>query len=137
MEDYKGSQLLLFASQWSIQWVQDRAGDVLRPQPVVQHMVARQVDQGGTHPELASFFGCRLLTGALDVAIMAYCVDFRGGDRTLEPHGCEPCALPAELQAQIGTFYGQFPLHLDDQRRQLLLALLTGMGVDVAGGAKG
>ena len=27
----------------------------------------------------------------------------------------------------------QFPLHLDDQRRQLLLALLTGMGVDVAG----
>ena len=22
------------------------------------------------------------------------------GDRTLEPHGCEPCALPAELQAQ-------------------------------------
>ena len=27
------------------------------------------------------------------------------GDRTLEPHGCEPCALPAELQAQIGTFY--------------------------------
>ena len=24
VEDYKGSQLLLFASQWSIQWVQDR-----------------------------------------------------------------------------------------------------------------
>ena len=23
------------------------------------------------------------------------------GDRTLEPHGCEPCALPAELQAHI------------------------------------
>ena len=23
------------------------------------------------------------------------------GDRTLEPHGCEPCALPAELQALI------------------------------------
>lgn len=21
------------------------------------------------------------------------------GDRTLEPHGCEPCALPAELRA--------------------------------------
>ena len=29
------------------------------------------------------------------------------GDRTLEPHGCEPCALPAELQAQIGTFYAE------------------------------
>ena len=29
------------------------------------------------------------------------------GDRTLEPHGCEPCALPAELQAQIGTFYAK------------------------------
>ena len=24
VEDYKGNQLLLFASQWSIQWVQDR-----------------------------------------------------------------------------------------------------------------
>ena len=23
------------------------------------------------------------------------------GDRTLEPHGCEPCALPAELRAHI------------------------------------
>ena len=23
------------------------------------------------------------------------------GDRTLEPHGCEPCALPAELQARM------------------------------------
>ncbi len=23
------------------------------------------------------------------------------GDRTLEPHGCEPCALPAELQARF------------------------------------
>lgn len=23
------------------------------------------------------------------------------GDRTLEPHGCEPCALPAELRALI------------------------------------
>ena len=23
------------------------------------------------------------------------------GDRTLEPHGCEPCALPAELQARL------------------------------------
>ena len=29
------------------------------------------------------------------------------GDRTLEPHGCEPCALPAELQAQIGTFHAE------------------------------
>ena len=35
--------------------------------------------------------------------------DFGGpeGDRTLEPHGCEPCALPAELQAQISTFYAK------------------------------
>ena len=24
VEDYKGNQLLLFASQWSIQWVSDR-----------------------------------------------------------------------------------------------------------------
>ena len=24
VEDYKGNKLLLFASQWSIQWVQDR-----------------------------------------------------------------------------------------------------------------
>ena len=23
------------------------------------------------------------------------------GDRTLEPHGCEPCALPAELRAHL------------------------------------
>ena len=29
--------------------------------------------------------------------------------------------------------FRQLPLHLDNQRRQLLLALLTGMGVDVAG----
>ena len=26
------------------------------------------------------------------------------GDRTLEPHGCEPCALPAELRAHITAF---------------------------------
>lgn len=33
----------------------------------------------------------------------AVCRIFGGpeGDRTLEPHGCEPCALPAELRAHI------------------------------------
>ena len=30
------------------------------------------------------------------------------GDRTLEPHGCEPCALPAELRARI-LFCGRSP----------------------------
>ena len=28
MEDYKGNQLLLFASQWSIHWVQDKNKDL-------------------------------------------------------------------------------------------------------------
>ena len=36
VEDYKGNQLLLFASQWSIQWVQDRnKGCLLYTSPAV------------------------------------------------------------------------------------------------------
>ena len=30
------------------------------------------------------------------------------GDRTLEPHGCEPCALPAELRAHIVRLKADF-----------------------------
>ena len=44
---------------------------------------AAEAELTGRLRELASFFGCRLLTGALDVAIMAYCVDFRGGNGLL------------------------------------------------------
>ena len=44
---------------------------------------SRQNTLTGRLRELASFFGCRLLPGALDVAIMAYCVDFRGGNGLL------------------------------------------------------
>jgi len=37
---------------------------------------SRQGTPAGRLRELASFFGCRALTGVLDVAIMAFCVDF-------------------------------------------------------------
>ena len=39
------------------------------------------------------------------------------GDRTLEPHGCEPCALPAELQAHIS-------LYQPEKRGRLSLSLM-------------
>ena len=35
------------------------------------------------------------------------------GDRTLEPHGCEPCALPAELRAHIVRLKADFCCHSD------------------------
>ena len=35
---------------------------------------------------------------------------------------------------RLGRFQlRQFPLHLDDQRRQLFLTLLVGVGIDIAG----
>ena len=34
------------------------------------------------------------------------------GDRTLEPHGCEPCALPAELRAQMQRLLYPIPAGL-------------------------
>ena len=39
---------------------------------------SKQKTTAGWLRELASFFGCRVLTGVLDVAIMAFCVDFMG-----------------------------------------------------------
>ena len=39
---------------------------------------SRQNTLTGRLRELASFFGCRALTGVLDVGIMAFCVDFMG-----------------------------------------------------------
>ena len=47
------------------------------------------------------------------------CFRFGGleGDRTLEPHGCEPCALPAELQAHIS-------LYQPEKRGRLSLSLM-------------
>ena len=39
---------------------------------------AAEAELTGRLRELASFFGCRALTGVLDVGIMAFCVDFMG-----------------------------------------------------------
>lgn len=39
---------------------------------------SRRSTRSGQLRELASFFGCRALTGVLDVGIMAFCVDFMG-----------------------------------------------------------
>ena len=38
---------------------------------------------------------------AADCVSLRLLPDGPEGDRTLEPHGCEPCALPAELRARI------------------------------------
>ena len=57
--------------------------------PPARHSLPLPFDPPGTIPNKTATQEVAVLFGGLE------------GDRTLEPHGCEPCALPSELQARI------------------------------------
>ena len=47
------------------------------------------------------------------------------GDRTLEPHGCEPNALQTELRARIFAVFRNFFVNLDFLLGAVISALLS------------